>query len=335
MKKLNNQKRSFVLLLGLIGLFLVMAVASINIGEVPMSMDRIFAALMGKGSKQDTLLIWVVRMPRSAVAVVVGITLAVAGAVMQGVTRNPLATPSMVGIGSGASLATLIVIYLYDRGFGMVIPQPIAALGGGIATFTVVYSLALRFELSPVKLILNGIAVNSCIGAVNLILTTKLSDIAYNMKSVVMGGSLTYATWDMIGLAVLITIPCIIFIIYKAFHLNILNLGEEIAVGLGINLKKERKQLLYATVILSSVSAYIAGGIGFIGMIAPHIAKRLVGPNYKYFMPLSICIGANLVLFADIVSRFLVNNGQFVPIGTLISLIGAPYLLYLLFADDR
>ena len=335
MKHLTNEKRSILLLLLLTALFLFMAIMSINIGDVALTLDQILAALTGNGSKTEHLLLWVVRMPRAAVAMLVGITLAVAGAVMQGVTRNPLATPSMVGISSGASLATLIVIYLYDRGLGFLFPLPMAAILGGLGTFTLVYFLALRFDLSPVKLILNGIAINSCIGAVNLLLTMKLSDVAYTMKDVVMGGSLTYATWDMIGIATLITIPCIVFIIYKAIHLNILNLGEEIAVGLGINLKRERKHLLYATVILSSVCAYIAGGIGFIGMIAPHIAKRLVGPNYKYFLPLSICLGADLVLFADIVSRYLVNNGQFVPIGTLISLIGAPYLLYLLFAEDR
>lgn len=335
MKHLSNQKRSAVLLVALMGLFLLLTFVSINTGYVPIPFERVLSTLVGKGDTQENLLLWVVRMPRTAVSLLVGICLAISGAVMQGVTRNALATPSMVGIGSGASLATLIVIFLHDKGFGFLMPVPLAATLGGLVTFSLVYFLALRFNLSPVKLILNGIAINSCIGAINLLITMKLSSDAYTMRAVVLGGSLTYATWEMIGWAVVVMVPCVIYLIYKAFHLNILNLGEEIAIGLGINLKKERKHLLYVTVILSSIAAYIAGGIGFIGMIGPHIAKRLVGPNYKYFMPLSICIGANLVLFADIISRLLVNNGQFVPIGTLISMIGAPYLLYLLFADDR
>lgn len=334
-KKWNNQSRSILLLGIMLAVFAALVLISINIGYVPMTLRQTVFTLFGQGNKTETLLLWVVRMPRTAVALLVGVCLSVAGAVMQGVTRNALATPSMVGIGSGASLATLIVVFFHDKGLGMLLPLPLASVLGGLATFTLVYSLALRFELSPVKLILNGIAVNSCIGAINLLITMKLSDMAYTMRSVVLGGSLTYATWDMIAIAALAVIPCIGYIIYKAVQLNILNVGDEIAVGLGVDLKKERKKLLYVTVILSSIAAYIAGGIGFIGMIAPHIAKRLVGPNYKHFMPLSICLGAILVLFADIVSRFLVNNGQFVPIGTLISLIGAPYLLYLLFAEDR
>ena len=335
MKNLNNQKRSVILLLALLAVFVVLSLLSVNVGYVPLTIRQTVRAILGKGNREESLLLWVVRMPRTAVSLLVGVCLAVAGAVMQGVTRNAMATPSMVGIGSGASLATLLLVYFYDKGYGMLLPVPLASMLGGLATFAVVYTLALRFDLSPAKLILNGIAINSCIGAVNLLMTMKLSDMAYNMRQMILGGSLTYASWDMIGVGTATMIPCVLYIIYKSVHLNILNVGDEIAVGLGIDLKKERKKLLCVTVILSSIASYVAGGIGFIGMVGPHIAKRLVGPNYRYFMPLAICIGADLVLFADIVSRFLVNNGQLVPIGTLISLIGAPYLLYLLFAEDR
>lgn len=335
MKTMSNQRKSAVLMISLIMLLIFMAYMSMNIGYLPISAERIIAALFGRGTEDEMVVLWVIRLPRTAVSIVVGMCLAIAGAVMQGVTRNALATPSMIGISSGASLGTLLIIYFHDKGFGMLLPEPVAAVLGGFAAFTIVYSLAVRYELSPVKLILNGIAINSCIGAISLIVTMKLSENAYTLKTVVMGGSLTYATWQMIGLALLIALPCLAYIVYKAFYLNILNLGEEMAIGLGINLKVERKKLLYITVILSSIAAYIAGGIGFIGMIAPHIAKRLVGPNYKFFLPVSVFIGINLVLFADIVSRFLVNNDTYIPIGTLISVIGAPYLLYLLFSDDR
>lgn len=335
MNRLSNQKRATILVFGLLLLLCIFAYASINVGYIPISADRIFAALFGNGTEDENIVLWVLRMPRTFVSIVVGICLAVSGAVMQGVTRNPLATPSMIGITSGASFGTLVAIYLLDIGKGLVIPLPLAATLGGFITFSVVYTLALRYELSPAKLILNGIAINSCIGALSLVLSMKLSTDAYTMRSVVLGGSLTYATWNMIGIALLIVIPCLIYVIYKAVYLNILNLGEEMAIGLGVNLKVERRRLLYVTVVLSSVSAYIAGGIGFVGMIAPHIAKRLVGPNYKLFLPLSVFIGANLVLFADLISRLLTRNDQFIPIGTLISVIGAPYLIYLLFAQDK
>lgn len=335
MKALSNKQRLYILMPILLGCMLVLAYYSMNIGHIPITPDRILQTLMGNGTEDENLVLFILRLPKTAVAIIVGICLAVSGAVMQGVTRNPLATPSMLGVSSGASLGTLIVIYLYDKGFGMVMPEPLAAVAGGMLAFVTVYSLALKYSLSPVKLILNGIAINSCIGAISLVLSMKLSSDAYTLRTVIMGGSLGYATWPMILMAVCMTVPLLMYVIYKAIHLNILNLGDEMAVGLGINLIKERKKLLYVTVILTSVSAYIAGGISFIGMIAPHIAKRIVGSNYKYFMPLAIMIGIDIVLLSDVLSRLLASSGTDVPIGTLISIIGAPYLLYLLFAEDR
>ncbi len=335
MKSLTNKQRFGILIPILVATMLVLSYLSMNIGYIPISVERIFQTLIGNGSEEENIVLWTLRLPKTAVSVVVGMCLAVAGAVMQGVTRNALATPSMIGINSGASLATLIVIYLSDKGLGMIMPLPVASVLGGLATFTIVYGLALRFDLSPVKLILNGIAINSCIGAISLVLSMGLSSDAYTWRSLIMAGSLSYATWDMIAIALAVTLPLLAFVLYKAFHLNILNLNEEMGIGLGLDLKKERRNLLYVTVILSSVAAYIAGGIGFIGMVAPHIAKRIVGSNYKLFLPLSVFIGMNIVLLADVVSRILANNDASIPIGTLISILGAPYLLYLLFAEDR
>ncbi len=331
----SNKNRFIIFFFGLIAILIGMTCYSINIGEYPVSVDRVLATLFGMGDDKENLVIWVVRMPRTATAVLVGICLSVSGAVMQGVTRNPIATPSMLGVTSGSSLGMLIVVFLYDQGLGMTIGRPLGALVGGFMAFGIVYTLALKNNLSPIKLILNGIAINSCIGAISLIISMKLTSNAYTTVSLNSGGSLTSADWQTIGIGYLIMIPCVLFVVYKAYYLNILNLGEEMAVCLGINLKKERRSLLFVTVILTSISAYVAGGIGFVGMIAPHIAKRLVGPNFKIFLPVSIFLGGNLVIIADIISRIIVKGNSFIPVGTIISLIGAPYLLYLLFTEDR
>ncbi len=330
-----NLKRFSVVLSTLILIMITITVMSINIGVYPIPIDRVISTLFGFGEHKENLVVWMVRLPRTGVAVLVGMCLAMAGAVMQGVTRNPLATPSMIGVTSGASLGMLLVVYMHDIGLGVPIARPIAALLGGFGAFGIVYTLALKHSLSPVKLILNGIAINSCIGALSLIISRKLSTNAYTTASITLGGSLTAAGWDTIRTGFLIALPCVLFVMYKAYTLNILNLGEEMSIGLGINLKKERQQLLFVTIILSSVSAYVAGGIGFVGMIAPHIAKRIVGPNFKLFLPVSVFIGANLVIIADVVSRLLEKSNSFIPVGTIISLLGAPYLLYLLFAEDR
>lgn len=331
----SNQLRFATMFPGLILLMFGLVCYSINIGVYPVPLDRVIATLFGMGDPEENLVIWTVRMPRTATAMLVGMCLAISGAVMQGVTRNPIATPSLLGVSSGSSLGMILIIYFYDQGLGMTIGRPIAALLGGFAVFGVVYSLGLKHNLSPIKLILNGIAVNSCVGAITTILQMRLSANAYTTMTVTMGGSLTNADWQTIAIGYAITLPCLAYVIYKCYCLNILNLGEEMAIGLGIDLRKERKYLLFVTIILTSVSTYVAGGIGFIGMIAPHISKRLVGPNFKLFLPVSVFLGANIVIVADIISREIVKNSSFIPVGTIISLIGAPYLLYLLFTEDR
>ncbi|MFI3168519.1 MAG: iron ABC transporter permease [Faecalibacterium sp.] len=338
LSNLSNKKRAKILLPALLIVLFAGLIWSINIGFTPLAIDRILATMFGFGDTTETFIIWQLRIPRTVVAIFVGACLAAAGAVMQGVTRNPLATPSMIGVSSGAGFGILIVVYLYDKGLPMLLPYPIAAIIGAFCVFGLVYGLAVRHNLSPTKLILNGIAVNSCIGAVSLLLTSRLSADAYLMLTLSQAGNLTYATWKMIFIGFGIALPCFIYIFYRTFCLNILNLDDEMAVGLGLNLKKERRVLLYITIILTSASVYVAGTIGFVGLIAPHIAKRLVGSNFKLFLPLSMCFGAGLVMFADIMAKILVNDinkALYVPVGITIAILGAPYLLYLLYAQDR
>ncbi|MFI3208856.1 MAG: iron ABC transporter permease [Eubacteriales bacterium] len=338
MKHLSNKQRWKVLLPALMILIFAGLIWSINIGYTPLSIDRILATIFGQGTDTENFIIWELRIPRTIVAIFVGSCLAAAGAVMQGVTRNPLATPNMIGVSSGASFGILLVVYLFDKGFPMLVPYPIAALIGGFLVFGLVYGLAVKHDLSPTKLILNGIAVNSCIGAVSLLLTMKLSSDAYLMLTLSQAGNLTFATWDMILVGFIVAIPCFIYIFYKTFTLNILNLGDEMSIGLGIDLKKERRKLLYITIILTSAAVYVAGTIGFVGLIAPHIAKRIVGSNFKLFLPISMLFGSGLVMLADIVAKIMVNDinaALYVPVGITISILGAPYLLYLLYAQDR
>ncbi len=338
MKHLTNKKRAHILLPIFIFLLFAGLVWSINIGFTPLKIDRIIATIFGMGDTTEHFIIWELRIPRTVVAIFVGMCLAAAGAVMQGVTRNPLATPSMIGVSSGSSFGILMVVYLFDKGLPMLVPYPVAAVIGGFFVFALVYGLAMRHNLSPTKLILNGIAVNSCIGAVSLLLTSRLSADAYLMLTLSQAGNLTYATWKMIFIGVLIAVPCFLYIFYRTFCLNILNLDDEMAISLGLDLRKERRVLLYITILLTSAAVYVAGTIGFVGLIAPHIAKRLVGANFKLFLPISMCFGAALVMFADIVAKILVNDinqALYVPVGITVSILGAPYLLYLIFTQDR
>ncbi len=338
MKTLSNKKRvALIIPVAMLALFLGVLISA-NLGYTELPLSRIIKTLFGFGSPQDNFVIWDIRIPRTVVALFTGVCLALSGAVMQGVTRNPMATPSLIGVSSGASFGILIVVFLFDKGLPMLMPRSIAAVLGGIVVFFIVYSFSTRYALSPTKLILNGIAINSCIGAITHILTLQLSENAFLMLTFSQAGNLTYATWDIIMTGILVAVPCIIVILYKVHTLNILNLGDEMAVGLGIDLRQERKNLLLITIILASIAVYVAGTIGFVGLIAPHMARRIVGANFKYFLPVSMALGALLVVVGDIIARLLVNQSNaelVVPIGLIISVIGAPYLLYLLYVQDR
>lgn len=329
----KNQKRYITLFPALILVFLLIFIYSLNIGFTPITFDRIVQTIFGNGTREENIVLFLVRLPSVVVATIVGICLTMSGAVMQGATRNPLATPSMLGVTSGSSFAVLIALFGYENNLLPLLSIPLVAVAGGMITFSIVYRLSLKHDLSPPKLILNGIAINSCINAMSLIFTVRLSPSSYTNLNTIMAGSLTYATWDKILLTTILMLPLAGYIIYKAIYLNVLNLSEEIAIGLGIELKKERKKLMYVTVVLTSISAYIAGGIGSIGLIAPHIARRLVGPNFKYLIPIASIIGILLIVISDLVSRLFFDSA--VPVGMILSVLGSPYLLYLLFTTDR
>lgn len=303
---------------------------SMYAGTMDVSWERIIQTLIGNGTVNETKALWRFRIPRSITAMLAGLALSLAGVVMQGVTGNEIATPSLLGITSGSSLGVVVLIYLKKAGYPLdAIPLPLGAVLGGFFIFYILYLLSLKSALSPSRFILNGIAVSSCIGAVITILTYRFSPYDIQYMNIVMSGSLTGASWNKIFFVLPVLAVSVWYLLYKSRYLNILNLGDEIAIGFGVNLLKERKKLLYMTVLLSSVAAYLAGGLSFIGLLAAHISRKLVGGSFKRLIPATILVGMLFMVIADGLARTVFAPEE-IPVGNMLSLIGSPYLIYLL-----
>ena len=206
---------------------------------------------------------------------------------------------------------------------------PFFALVGAILAAVIIYLLAWKDGVSSTRLILVGIAVAAGFGAVSLIFSMKMTSNDFRFATIWLAGSLWGTDWKF----VLSVLPwMVIFLplaISKAHILNVMNLGDSTAVGLGVNVEKERRKLLFIAVCLAGASVAVAGGIGFIGLMAPHLARRLVGGKHQIMLPTAALIGTFLLLFADVISRSVLTTSE-IPVGLVISVIGAPYFIYLL-----
>jgi iron complex transport system permease protein len=269
----------------------------------------------------------ILRLPRMLVAASVGLALGVAGAIMQGITRNPLAEPGIIGISAGASLAAVTLIVVVRAAPASAVP--LAAFAGAALAALLIYLLAWRKGDSPVRLVLVGIGLASVTGALTTLIMT-FGDI-YNVQRAMiwLTGSVYGRSWaEFWALA-----PWLIIFIPTAFllarDLNALNLGEEVANGLGSQVALKRGLLLLTVVALAGASVAAAGAIGFVGLVAPHLARRLVGPLHEGVLPVSGVLGAFIVVAADLVGRTLLAPIE-LPCGLVTAAIGAPFFIYLL-----
>lgn len=274
------------------------------------------------------------RMPRVLCSMLVGIGLALSGAVMQGVTKNDMAEPGLLGINAGAGLMIAVFILFFQNGntnFSYV--MPLLAFAGSVLTFLIEYRLAWsKGRVHPKRLLLMGVAISLAITSLTTILMLKMPDSQYAFVQNWLAGNIWGADWT--GVLLLgIGIPLLfVWVYYRSRTLNGLMLGTETATGIGIDTRKASRNLLLAAVAFSSLCCSIGGGMSFIGLVAPHLARKLGGPNYTHLLPVSALIGAVLLLFADIISRTLFLPYE-MPIGIVTAVIGAPYFLYLLIRE--
>lgn len=328
----GKQRRATIIACIFIVLLIVLFLVSLNTGVIRIAPVTVIKTIFGNGEPRDELLLFEFRLPRITIAVLIGMGLAVSGAVLQGIVKNPLADPGIIGINAGAGLAVMLFVSYFSTELGnSVFIMPVLAFAGAGAAAIVIYAFSYKKDegVSPIRLILVGVAVAAGISALMIVLTLKLDPKTYDFVATWLAGSIWGSNWNFV-LALLPWLVILIpFVYMKSRVLDVMNLGDYTAVSLGMNLEKERRILLAAAVGLAAASVSVSGGIGFVGLIAPHMTRRLVGSKHKYVIPICALIGAVLVLTADTLGRVILQPAE-IPTGVVVAIIGAPYFLYLL-----
>lgn len=321
----------------LIALFtLLVIIASINYGQYNMTVTDVIQTLLGLNRdhpdyRNFALVVHTFRLPRIVLSFLVGMSLATSGTIMQGITRNPLADPYLLGVSSGAGLAAVAVIVMVKSASPYLLPW--AALAGGLSTALFIYLLAWKKgAVTPIRLILIGIAMAAVLSAVTstMLLFGNINDV--QQAYVWLAGSVYGRSWEHVGMIavwVAVLLPAAMLL---ARQLNTLSLGEDTAKGLGVRVEWQRALLLLISVTLAAVAVAVSGTIGFIGLIAPHITRRLVGPAHEGLIPTAALFGGALLVLSDLIGRWAVAPGE-LPIGVVTAIIGAPYFLYLMYRN--
>ncbi|MDD1504308.1 iron ABC transporter permease [Lysinibacillus sp. CNPSo 3705] len=317
-------------------LTIVIFVMGISMGAASVSIDRIIPILMGDGSFKESFVLFSVRLPRLFVLAAAGMALALAGAVLQGVTRNDLADPGIIGINAGAGVGiTLFYLLVNGNVPNFAYMLPLVGFCSALLTALCIYFFSYKRNegVQPVQLILVGVGVASALSGVMIILisSAERSDVQFIAQW--LAGNIGGADWPFFWALLPWLVLGIPFIFYKANVLNVLAMTEQTAVGLGLNIERERLQLIVVSVALAAAAVSVTGGIAFIGLMAPHIAKQLVGPRFQFFLPVTLFIGASLLMLADTIGRVAISSAT-VPAGIIVACIGAPYFLYLLRKND-
>ncbi len=306
-------------------LLILIAFFSIRMGSVEYSYDRIFSAIFSSEMTADKNIIMNIRLPRILIAIMVGANLAVAGALLQAVMQNPLADPGLTGVSSGASLMAIIIMLLLPH-YSYLVPL-MAFIGGAIAC-GLVYSLAWKDGIKPVRIILAGVAVNAILGGGTSLLSILHSD---KIQGVLLwvNGSVTGKTWNdvrVLAIYSFIGLTLAMLCIRKA---NILQLGDEMSNNLGVDINRFRVLISLVAVFIAAISTALVGVIGFVGLIVPHISRLLIGSDYKHLLPFSVILGSSLLLLGDTFARTVMNPIE-LPVGIIMAVIGGPFFLYLL-----
>lgn len=285
-------------------------------------------------TQQQDAVLWAIRLPRVVLGCLVGAALGVSGAALQGIFRNPLAEPALVGVAGGASVGAVASIVLGFTVLGQW-SLPAAAFGGALVSTLAVYAIARSEGRTSIEtLILMGIAVNAITGAVTGYLTFQADDA--ELRSIVFWslGSLGGSTWDVVRVATPFILPAALLALRWGQPLNLMVLGESEARHLGVRTERVRLTLIGLTALMTGAAVAMAGIIGFVGLVVPHLVRLLVGPDHRTLLPASALGGAMLLVLADLAARTLVVPAE-LPLGVVTTLIGGPFFLWLLYRSKQ
>lgn len=330
-------RRALLVLTILFLLVCISMLASIGLGDVKINPLEIMNVFMGKGNAFHTLVVEQLRMPRIIIGFLVGASLAVAGAIFQGVFRNPLASPDIIGItgGAGVAVVSFLTFLLDPKDNSLTVSihwLPVAAFLGATIIAFLIYGLSWKKGVTPVRLVLVGVGLDVATKAMIDVMMIFGPLILATQSKIWITGSVYGSSWENVWTLlpwVCIFIP---FTFVIARNLNIQELGDDIAKGLGSSVQWHRFGLLLIGTALSGGAVAFAGGIGFVGLMGPHIARQLVGSAFGALIPVSALIGGLIVVLADLVARTAFTPLD-IPAGVFTSAIGAPYFLYLLYRN--
>ncbi len=332
MKNSKGRNRGSIPLLRLGMVLMVLAVLlaalvilSCAVGSAGYSPQEIFRAMFSAEDSTVKVIILSLRLPRVILAVLIGAALSVSGALLQAVMRNPLADPGTIGVSAGAGTAAITILLIFPQ---LSLSLPLFAFVGAAFACLLIYLLAWKDGIDPTRIILSGVAINSVLGAYNALLQLMNSD---NLSGVLafMNGSLSGTSWQDVRVMSLYTAVGLFLSFFCIRQANALQLGDEMAKNLGVRVNLSRVCLSAVSAFLAAASVSVVGMVGFVGLLVPHIARMLVGSDYKALIPVSILLSGCILLLADTIGRTIVPGVE-IPVGIIMSVTGGPFFLYML-----
>ncbi len=325
MTGMKKHIRAIVVIAVLLALSVLSVVFCVGIGTIAFTPREVVRAIFVDDGAPARLIIWNLRFPRILTGGLVGICLALAGCVLQGVMRNNLASPSTIGVTGGASFVGYLTLVAFPAYSYLL---PVGSIVGAFVTTMLIYALAYQKGVSPVRMILSGMAVSALFGAFNDIIKTLFAESLGNASGFLVGG-LNGCGWKSFQMILPYTLAGLLVCLFLPSKMNILMLGDETANALGLRTELFRFLLIAVSSLLSGAAIAAVGMLSFVGLIVPHIARLLVGSDYRYLFPASIFLGFSLIVICDTIGRVIMPPGE-VPVSIIISFIGAPFFLFLL-----
>lgn len=309
----------------LLVLLVVVSLLSLSYGDYAMSFADVFRTLTGGGSTEQQMVLWELRFPRVVIALLVGAALSVSGAMLQGLMRNPLADPGIIGINQGAAVAAVTVLVWFDH--LSVAWLPPVAFGGGAVTALLIYLLAWKGGSSPVRLVLVGIGFASFASALTTVMMVFSDTYRVGQAYLWLSGSVYGRGWDSV-LTLSTWLVVLLPLAYAlALPMNAMLSDDSSATAVGLSVEKTRFLVMFISVGLASACVSTAGVFSFLGLFAPHISRWLVGPMYQGLLPVSALVGALMVVSADLIGRTIIAPNE-IPAGLVTAMIGAPYFFW-------